>query len=59
MNTTRKAVQITHEELQLAIRRFQQNGGIIVKLPEQKAYAHQVVGSIGSADSAAKPDTTV
>jgi hypothetical protein len=47
MGTTRKSVQITHEELQIAIRKFQRNGGIIRKLPDQKVYTHRAVGSMG------------
>lgn len=35
---------ISHEELQAAIRKFQQSGGIIQKLPDQKSYSHQGVG---------------
>ena len=39
-----KAKTISHEELQAAIRKFQTNGGIIQKLPDQKSYSHQGVG---------------
>ncbi|HEX7929232.1 MAG TPA: hypothetical protein VF678_16670 [bacterium] len=35
---------VSHEELQAAIRKFQQSGGIIQKLPDQKSYSHQGVG---------------
>jgi hypothetical protein len=35
MNAQRKATPITQVELQAAIRRFQQAGGIIRKLPAQ------------------------
>jgi hypothetical protein len=60
MNTTRKPVQISHEELQVAIRRFQQNGGIIQKLPDQKPLSHQAVGSMESMlQSSTKPDAAV
>jgi len=40
MKDTKK---ISNEELQAAIRKFQQNGGIIQKLPDQKGYSHQGV----------------
>jgi len=60
MGTTRKPVPITHDELQVAIRKFQKSGGIIQKLPDQKAYAHHAVGSQGdSVDASSKPDPTL
>ena len=35
---------ISHKELQAAIRKFQKDGGIIKKLPDQKTYSNQGVG---------------
>jgi len=43
MNTQRKTTPITHEELQAAIRKFQQAGGIITKLPDQPILEQQCV----------------
>jgi hypothetical protein len=60
MATTRKAAAISHEELQIAIRRFQKNGGIIQKLPDQKNSAPHAVGGKGNGvDADAKPDLTL
>ena len=42
-NKNKKA--ITQEEVALAIKKFQENGGIIVKLPDQEFKSHKVVGS--------------
>ena len=41
---SRKTKSIGHDELQLAIRKFQKRGGIIQKLPDQKSFTHQAVG---------------
>ena len=43
--TTKKEIKtISHEDLQAAIRKFKDNGGIIQKLPDQKSYTHKGVG---------------
>lgn len=44
MKAPKATKTVTHEQLQAAIRRFQENGGIIKKLPDQKSYTHQMVG---------------
>jgi hypothetical protein len=44
MNTPRKLKPISHEDLQSAIRKFKQNGGIIKKLPDQPLAAVHIVG---------------
>jgi hypothetical protein len=43
MNAQHKPTLITHEELQAAIRKFQQAGGIITKLPDQPTHGQQSV----------------
>ena len=43
MGSTRKPVQITHEELQIAVRRFQRKGGIIRKLPDERVHTQRAV----------------
>lgn len=60
MGAIRKAAPITHEELQIAIRKFQKSGGIIQKLPDQKACAPHAVGGKGDGvDASAKPDVNL
>jgi hypothetical protein len=44
MRASKQANTLTHEQLQAAIRKFQEQGGIIKKLPDQKTYTHQMVG---------------
>lgn len=57
MDRARKPVQITHEELQIAIRRFQRKGGIIRKLPDEKVQTQRAVAALGDrADSDTPPD---
>jgi len=57
---TSKAAPVTHEELQEAIRRFQMNGGIIHKLPDQKLAGHHAAASKeGLAESGTTPDTAI
>jgi hypothetical protein len=36
--------QITHDQLEAAIRKFQNNGGMIRKLPDQKSFSSKLVG---------------
>lgn len=43
MSKMKESKTISHEELQAAIRKFKENGGIIEKLPDQKSYSHQGV----------------
>jgi len=45
MGSTRKPVQITHEELQIALRKFQRKGGIIRKLPDERVHTQRAVAS--------------
>lgn len=45
MKAPKDTKTVTHEQLQAAIRKFQENGGIIKKLPDQKSYTHQMVGT--------------
>jgi hypothetical protein len=60
MNSKPKAATVSHEELQEAIRKFQKNGGMIQKLPDQVTLGHHAVGSaLGTVDSSTKPDSTV
>jgi hypothetical protein len=43
MNKPHKAKAITQEELEIAIRKFEKQGGIIRKLPDQKSVGQQAV----------------
>jgi len=43
MSKPRNAKEISQEELQIAIRKFQKTGGIIQKLPAQKSVGQQAV----------------
>jgi hypothetical protein len=60
MAPRKEVVKVTHDELQLAIRKFQTSGGIIQKLPDQKTTAPQGVSSkLGQAEVSTVPDTAL
>ena len=46
--------RISHEQLAAAIRKFEANGGMIKKLPDQKSYDNQGIGvrapAVGAVD---------
>lgn len=41
----KKQEPITHEDIQQALKKFHQNGGLIIRLPDEKKLPRHLVGS--------------